>query len=53
MEDTKAAYEAVELVQGKHGVNSDTDPHLGPLDLPLVPVALIPTPFRLQKVQDT
>ena len=30
-----------------------TDPHFGPLDLPLVSVALIPTPFRLQKVEDT
>jgi hypothetical protein len=30
-----------------------TDPHFGPLDLPLVPVALIPTPFCLQKVEDT
>ena len=29
-----------------------TDSHFGPLDLPLVSVALIPTPFCLQKVED-
>ena len=37
-------------VQRKH---NDTDPHFSPLDLPLVSVALISTPFSLQKVQDT
>ncbi len=33
--------------------NKATHPHLRSLDLPLIPVAFIPPPFRLQEVEDT
>lgn len=33
-------------------MGKNTDPHLGPFDLPLIPLAFIPPPFGLKIVED-